>query len=126
MALRAFIQVLLNAVGLVVTEAIVPGVSYDGDVLGLLVAGLVIGLINLVVRPVVKLLSLPFIVLTLGLFYLVINGALFALAAALLPWLQVDGCLPAIAGGLVMALFNWVTRALMERGSGERWRPARR
>lgn len=116
MILRSVIQVLLNGVGLVLTEALVPGVTYTGGLTGLLVAGLVIGLVNLIVRPIVRFLSLPFIVLTLGLFYLVINGALFALTAWVLPWLTVEGCLPAIAGGLVMALFNWVTRALMEGG----------
>jgi putative membrane protein len=56
--------------------------------------------------------SLPFIVLTLGLFYLVVNGAMFYLAGALLDGLTIDGCLPAILGGLVLALFNWLVRGL--------------
>jgi len=51
-------------------------------------------------------------VLTLGLFYLVINGLMFALAASLLDGLRVAGCLPAILGGLVMALFNVLIRVL--------------
>jgi putative membrane protein len=113
--LRAILQVVLNGLALLLTAALVPGVHYDDGILPLLVAGLVIGLINLVVKPVVRFLSLPFIVITLGLFYLVINGAMLALASVLLPRLHLDGCLPALAGGLVMAMFNWVTRWLLDR-----------
>jgi putative membrane protein len=110
--LRALLQIVLNAVGLYLAAKLVPGISYHGDVLNLLLAGLVLGLVNLLVKPIVKLLSLPFIVLTLGLFYLVINGLMLLLVAWLLPNLQVHGCLPAILGGLVIALLNWVVRAV--------------
>ena len=75
-------------------------------------AGLVMGLVNLLVKPLVTLLSLPFIVLTLGLFFLVINGLMLYLAAFLLSGLTVEGCLPAILGGMVLALFNWLIRGL--------------
>ncbi len=109
--MRALLQIVLNAVGLWVASRYIPGISYSGDLLYLLFAGLVLGLVNLLVRPIVKLLSFPLIVLTLGLFYLVINGAMLWLAAALLDGLEVDGCLPAILGGLLIALLNWVVRA---------------
>lgn len=109
--MRALLQILLNAVGLWVASRYIPGISYSGDLLYLLFAGLVLGLVNLLVRPIVKLLSFPLIILTLGLFYLVINGAMLWLAAALLEGLEVDGCLPAILGGLVIALLNWLVRA---------------
>lgn len=107
-------QVLLNGFALLVAAYVVPGVHYDGGVLYLVLAGLVIGLINLLVKPIVTLLSLPLIVLTLGLFYLVINGLMLYLAALVLAGLQVDGCLPAILGGLIMALFNWLVRGVTE------------
>jgi len=110
--MRILAQVLLNGVGVVIAAKLVPGVSYSGGLLYLLLVGLVIGLINLLVRPLATFLSLPFIVLTLGLFYLVVNGALFYLAGALLDGLTIDGCLPAILGGLVLALFNWLVRGL--------------
>ena len=55
--------------------------------------------------------SFPFIILTLGLFYLLINGLILWLADAFLDQLAVDGCLPAILGGLVIGVFNWVVRA---------------
>ena len=58
--------------------------------------------------------SLPLIVLTLGLFFLVINGAMLLLAGYLLDGLTIDGCLPAILGGLVLALCNWLLRVFKE------------
>lgn len=110
--MRILAQVLLNGLGVVLAAKLIPGVSYSGGLLSLLVVGLVIGLINLLVKPLATLLSLPFILLTLGFFYLVVNGAMFWLAGALLPHLTIDGCMPAILGGLVLALFNWLVRAL--------------
>ncbi|MEZ5332863.1 MAG: phage holin family protein [Thermoanaerobaculia bacterium] len=109
--LRILAQVLLNGLGVVLAAKLIPGVSYSGGLVYLLIVGLVIGLINLLVKPLATLLSLPFIVLTLGLFYLVVNGAMFYLAGAVLDGLTIDGCMPAILGGLVLALFNWVVRA---------------
>ena len=102
------IQVALNGLGILVAAWLVPGIEWQGGVLYLLLTGLVIGLINLLVKPFVTLLSIPFIVITLGLFFLVINGAMLFLASSLLDGLTVDGCLPAILGGVVLGLFNWL------------------
>ena len=110
--IRAILQVVANGVAVLAAAYLVPGIDYTGGWLYLLLAGLVIGLINLLVKPLVSLLSLPLVIVTLGLFYLVINGAMFALAAWLLGGLSVDGCLPAILGGLVLAVFNWLVRVL--------------
>lgn len=110
--IRAIVQVIANGVAILIAASVIPGVAYTGGWLYLLLAGLVIGLINLLVKPLVSLLSLPLVILTLGLFYLVINGAMFWLAAWLLSGLAVDGCLPAILGGLVIAVVNWLVRTL--------------
>jgi putative membrane protein len=112
--LRALLQIVLNAVALWTCAHLVPGISYHGGIVRLLVAGLVLGLVNLIVRPIVTFLSLPFILLSLGLFFLVINGFLLWLAAHFTPGLRVDGCLPAILGGALVALFNWAVRAFAE------------
>lgn len=109
--MRALLQIVLNGVAVLIAAYLVPGISYTGSLAYLLLVGLVIGLINLLVKPLVTLLSLPLIVVTLGLFYLVINGLMLYLAAGVLDGLEVQGCLPAILGGLVIAVFNWVTRA---------------
>jgi len=109
------LRILLNGLGVFLAAYVVPGIEYTGSPAYLLLVGLVIGLINLLVRPLVTLLSLPALVLTLGLFYLLINGALFYLAAYLLDGLNVDGCLPAVLGGLVLAVFNWLMRGVVEK-----------
>ena len=109
--LRALLQIVLNGVAVFIAAYLGPGITYSGSLLYLLLVGLVIGLINLIVKPIVSFFSFPLIVLTLGLFYLVINGLMLYLAASLLDGLDVQGCTPAILGGLVIALFNWVVRA---------------
>ena len=110
--MRALAQIVLNGVGILLAAYLVPGIDYQGGLLYLLLAGLIMGLVNLLVKPLVTLLSLPFIVLTLGDFFLVINGLMLYLAAFLLSGLTVEGCLPAILGGIVLALFNWLVRGL--------------
>lgn len=109
--MRILLQIVTNAVGVWIASEIVPGIVYSGDLLYLLLAGVVIGLINLLVKPIVSFFSFPLILLTLGLFYLLINGFLFWLAARLLSGLAVDGCVPAILGGLIIAVVNWLFRA---------------
>jgi len=110
--LRALVQIALNGVAVLVAAYLVPGILYTGTLPSLLIVGLVIGLINLIVKPIVTFFSFPLILLTLGLFYLLINGLVLYLAAWLLPnQLQVSGCGAAILGGLVMALVNWLLRA---------------
>ena len=108
---RALAQIALNGLGVVLAAYLVPGITYSGGIFYLLLTGLVVGVLNLFVKPLVTLLSLPLIVLTLGVFYFAINGILLFLASGLLSGLTIDGCLPAILGGLVLGLFNWLVRA---------------
>lgn len=107
------LQIIINGLALWLAAYLVPGIVYSGNVVYLLVAGLVMGLVNILVKPLVTLLSLPLIIVTLGLFYLVVNGLMLWLVAALLPGLSVQGCLPAILGGIVIGVFNWVVRGLV-------------
>ena len=109
---RSLAQVALNGLGVFLAAYLIQGIDYQGGIIYLLLTGLVIGLINLLVKPLVTVLSLPLIVVTLGLFYLVINGAMLLLAGAILDGLTIEGCLPAILGGLVLAVFNWLVRVL--------------
>ena len=118
--MRILAQLLLNGFARLAAATFVPGIEYQGGVLYLLLAGLVLGLVNLLVKPLVTLLSLPLIVLTLGLFYLVINALMIYLVALLLVGFQVDGCLPALLGGLVLGVFNWLVRGISEGQSRPR------
>lgn len=73
-----------------------------------LLTAIVLGLINAVIKPVLKLLTLPLTIMTLGLFSLVLNALLIMLTARLVPGFQVQGFLWALAFSLVLALVNWV------------------
>ncbi|HZF08377.1 MAG TPA: phage holin family protein [Thermoanaerobaculia bacterium] len=109
---RALLQIVLNGVGVFVASQLVPGIHYTGTWGFLLVVGLVMGIVNLLVKPIVTFFSFPLIILSLGLFFLIINGCMLWLAAALMPHhLRVDGCIPAILGGLVIAILNWLVHA---------------
>ena len=97
---------LVVAVALWVTAYLVPGVTITSWT-ALAIAALVLGLINATVKPVLVILTLPITILTLGLFYLVVNAIAFALAAALVPGFQIAGPVPAIVGALVTSLVSW-------------------
>ncbi|MFT6400021.1 MAG: putative membrane protein [Bradymonadia bacterium] len=73
-----------------------------------LIAAFVLGVVNTLVLPVATLLSLPITILTLGLFYFVLNGAMFLLVGALVPGFKVDGLWAAIKGSVVLSLLNWL------------------
>lgn len=77
--------------------------------------GLIFGIVNAVVGPIIRLLSLPFVVLTLGLFLLVVNAALLGLTAALTDRMTIDGFGTAVLGGLILALAGWAADQLLDR-----------
>jgi putative membrane protein len=110
--MRLLLAIAFNAVALYATALVVPGIRFTGDWVNLLLAGAIFGVFNLVVRPVALLLSLPLLVVTLGLFYFVLNGLLLWVASFVLPGYTVDGLRAAILGGLVFALVNWALHAL--------------
>ena len=77
--------------------------------------GLLFGVVNAVVGPILRLLSLPFVVLTLGLFLLVVNAALLGLTALITDRLQIDGFLTAVLGGLILAVVGWAADRVLHR-----------
>ena len=97
----------VTAVALAIGARVVPGI-FVASTGTLIVAALVLGLVNAVVRPVLLILTLPITVLTLGLFYLVVNGLAFALAAWLVPGFTVATLGSAIGGALVVSLLSWL------------------
>lgn len=103
---------LLNAGALYLTTLIVSGIVVEGTG-ALLLAALVIGLLNAVLKPVLVILTLPITILSLGLFYLVLNGILFALAAVLTPGFSVAGFWAAFLGALVMSVLGLFFHALL-------------
>ena len=108
--MRFLLRLLINAAALWVAVQIVPGITYQGGVLPFLGVALVFGLLNAFIRPVLKLLTLPIIFLTLGLFALVINGVMLSLTSALSTALgldfHVEGCWTAILGALIVSIVS--------------------
>jgi putative membrane protein len=113
--MRVLLSIVFNAVALYATAMVVPGISFRGNVVTLLVAGAIFGLFNLIVRPVALLLSIPFLIVTLGLFYFVLNGILLWVASFFLPGYNVAGVMAGILGSLVFAVVNWALHALFAR-----------
>ena len=81
----------------------------------LVLAGAILGLFNLIVRPLAMLISLPLLIVTLGLFYFILNGILLWLAQFILPGYSVRDLVAGILGALVMTIVNWVLQALLGR-----------
>ena len=106
------IRLLVNAAALWVATRIVPGVSYSGGALPLLGVALVFGVVNAVISPVLKILTFPIILLTLGIFALVINGLMLMLTSGLSSALglgfHVRGFWAAFWGALVVSLVSTV------------------
>ena len=103
---RFLIHLLVVTLGLAVAVKIVPGVQVD-SVITLLAAALVLGFVNAVIRPVLTFLTLPITCLTLGLFYLVVNGLAFTLAAFVVPGFHVSSFGYAVLGALVVSVVSW-------------------
>jgi putative membrane protein len=100
------VHTVILAVAIWVTAQVVSGVTVTSwGALGL--AALVLAVVNAIVRPILLILTLPITVLTLGLFYLVINGAAFGLAAAFVPGFGVESWTAAILGALLTSLLSW-------------------
>ncbi|HEX3548747.1 MAG TPA: phage holin family protein [Candidatus Elarobacter sp.] len=117
------IRVLVNAIALLVVAYVVPGIHVAG-IAGALVAAVVLGLVNAILRPILVVLALPLELLTLGLFTLVINALCFWLVGALHVGLYVDGFWPAFWGALVVAIVSWLISLVT--GGGEESRTVRR
>ena len=111
--MKTLLSIVANSVALFATAYVVPGITFAGDWLQLLVAGAIFGLLNLIVRPIALFLSLPALVLTLGLFYFVLNGLLLWGFSKLMPGYNVNGLWAGILGSLVIMVVNWVTSALI-------------
>ncbi|MFG2101680.1 phage holin family protein [Micromonospora echinaurantiaca] len=120
------IRLAITAVALWITTLIVPGVEVSGrsggdDALTLVVVALIFGVVNAVLKPLIKVVGCVFYLLTLGLFALVVNALLFLLTDAIagafdLPF-QVDGFWAAFWGAIVMAVVTWLISVVLP----DRW-----
>jgi putative membrane protein len=106
------LRIIVNAVALLAVAYLVPGIVVSGF-LGALVAAIVLGVVNAVLKPILIILSLPLEIITLGLFTFVINALLFWFVGQLGLGLTVTGFWPALIGSIVLSIVSLVLSALV-------------
>ena len=99
------------AFGLWLAAQLLPGVAFS-DTTSLILAALLLGVVNAVVKPIMTVLTLPLTLVTLGLFLLVINAAMIGLTAMFLRGFEVDGFIPALLTWVVVAAVSWAASSL--------------
>jgi putative membrane protein len=111
--MRLLLQWLLSAIALLVVSHLVPGFQVNG-LLPALIAAVVIGLLNATIGLFLKIITIPFSIVTLGIFLLVNNGIMILLASAVVPGFHVNGFGPAFWGAVVLALLGMLIRAIVK------------
>jgi putative membrane protein len=109
---RFLIKFVIGALALWAATRIVHGLSVD-NLTTLLIAAALLGLANAIVRPVLIILTLPLTIITLGLFLLVINGAMIGLVAWLLPGMSVTGLGAAVMASIVIWAVSWASEMIL-------------
>jgi putative membrane protein len=110
--MRLLLAWLINTVSLIAVAYLMPSISVSSFTTAL-VAALLLGLVNAVIRPILVILTLPVTILTLGLFIFVINGLLFWLVGSFLQGFVVDGFWAGFFGAIVYSLISWALAALL-------------
>lgn len=104
--METIIQLIVSAIAIGITAYLLPSVTVTW--LGALIAAIVLGIVNVLIKPLLVILTLPINVLTLGLFTLVINALLVMLVSAIVPGFKVRGFWSAFVFAIVLAIINWI------------------
>ncbi len=108
------VRIVINALALWAAASFVDGIQLTDDLGGVVVVALVFGIVNAILKPILKLISFPFLIATLGLFALVVNAALLMVTARLTDGLTVSGWGPAIVGSIVVSLVTMLLGGLKD------------
>ena len=114
MLISLILQWIVAALILMLVAWLIPGISIEGFGIALL-AVLILGLVNMLIKPLLTILTLPINILTLGLFSLVINAAMFALAAWVLPGFEVASFWSALFGALLLSILSAIVNSIPGR-----------
>lgn len=106
------IRIFSNSVALGIAHWLVPGFVVNGGVKEFIIAGFVLGLLNLVVKPILKFISTPIIILTLGIFSLIINGFLLWLVSYFIPFVSIQTASALIWATIIVSFANVVLTSL--------------
>lgn len=113
--LRFIVQFLVTCLALWAASRIVPGVSFS-DSGSLILAAILLGVANAIVRPILTVLTFPLTILTFGLFLLVVNAATIGLTAVLLGGFVVDGFWAGVGAAIVTGVVSWIAGSLIKDG----------
>ncbi len=105
--MKIIARILITALALLLVARLVPGISVDG-LYPAIIASIILGILNLIVRPILVVLTLPITVVTLGLFMFVINAALFLFVASFVQGFSVSGFWVAMLGSLIVSVISAV------------------
>ena len=106
-------RLLINAAALILISNIVPGIVVEGTYIAIITA-LILGLLNIIIRPIVHFFSLPITIVTLGFFALVINALFFWFVATFVDGFTVLGFWPAFWGALIMSIVSWLSSKFLK------------
>ena len=112
--MNIIIRVLINAAALWVAARFIDGITLSDRPLRILLVAVIFGLVNAFVRPVVKILTFPITLVTLGLFILIINAAMLQLTDWLSTDINVVGFWPSVWGGIVISLVSWALSIFLD------------
>lgn len=112
MFIKLIAKIFITVLALFIVAYYVPGITIDGFYTALVVA-LIFGLLNITIKPILIILTLPINLLTLGLFTFIINGALFWFVASFVDGFYVVGFLPAVIGAFIVSVVSWIGNKLI-------------
>lgn len=112
--MKLLLRLLINSAVLLLLPSFISGIEVSGFYIAFITA-VIMGLINISIRPLVKLLTLPISIITLGIFALVINALFFWFVSSFIQGFSVNGFWPAFWGALVMSVTSWLTNWLLHK-----------
>lgn len=113
--IRIALHIIANVAAIKVADFLIPGFTFSGDWQDLLLAGAVLGIVNSFIRPVIKFLAFPVIILTLGLFAIIINIALLFFTAGIVPSITISGFWAAFWAVIIISLVNNIILSLTNK-----------
>lgn len=116
--MKLFLRFILLSVAVFLADYLIAGIHTDGW-LTIIIAGAILTIIQLIVKPIVKILTLPITLITLGLFLIVLNALFFWFVSGLVPGMDVDGFVAAILGSLVVSVLNWIAEKLSKSAKND-------
>ncbi len=113
--LKFVVKTLVNAAGILLADYFVPGIIFSGDIISLIITGFVLAVANSIVKPILKFISGPLIILTMGLFAVIVNIAILWLVTWLMPELTITGFWAYFWGVVILTILNAITHTITKR-----------